>query len=412
MRSDLFGTNLESATTDRFTLQNPRMLRVALDGEVMARQGAMVAYQGQVDFAYQGSGGMGKLFKKAFTGEGMSLMKVSGQGDVFFADDAMEIHLVNLENDALTVNGSNVLAFDSTLTWDIKRVEGASMMAGGVFNTTFTGTGTVAITSHGTPVVLNVDAPTYADIQAAVAWSTSLTTSVRRTAGASALIGRGSGEAFQLVFNGQGFVVVQASEGRIVAPHTPLSGALSRRLGGVARVGQDVATHCHAAGSSLRHGRPVVPDHQGDGECPSPAAQPGRVVDADLPPEQLPGGGIKYFPGHHKVDGRVADRQAPEVQDRGQSPVTHQQVLGCQVAVVPARRRTVCRSGQLHGFVPDLLGGVEVEIEVLQGPATLDVLSRRLVHRRERLASVRPQVRVVDRPRGYLRLPQGVQDRG
>jgi uncharacterized protein (AIM24 family) len=220
MRSDLFGTNLESTTADRFTLQNSRMLRVALDGQVMARQGAMVAYQGQVDFAYQGAGGMGKLFKKAFTGEGMPLMKVSGQGDVFFADDAMEIHLVNLENDALTVNGSNVLAFDPTLAWDIKRVEGASMMAGGVFNTTFTGSGTVAITSHGTPVVLNVDASTCADIQAAVAWSTSLTTSVRRTAGASALIGRGSGEAFQLVFTGKGFVIVQASEGRIVAPHT------------------------------------------------------------------------------------------------------------------------------------------------------------------------------------------------
>jgi uncharacterized protein (AIM24 family) len=220
MQSNLFGTNLEATTSDRFKLQNPRMLRVALDGEVMARQGAMVAYQGQVDFAYQGAGGMGKLFKKAFTGEGLPLMKVSGQGDVFFADDAMEIHLVNLENDALTVNGSNVLAFDPTLTWDIKRVEGASMMSGGVFNTTFTGTGTVAITSHGTPVVLDVDAPTYADMQSAVAWSASLSTSVRRTAGAGSLIGRGSGEAFQLVFNGQGMVIVQASEGRVVAPHT------------------------------------------------------------------------------------------------------------------------------------------------------------------------------------------------
>lgn len=220
MRSNLFGTNLESSTHDRFTLQNPRMLRVALNGEVMARQGAMIAYQGQVEFAYQGSGGMGKFLKKTFTGEGMPLMKVSGQGDVFFADDAMEIHLVNLENDALTVNGSNVLAFDSALQWDIKRVEGASMMAGGVFNTTFTGTGTVAITSHGTPVVLDVDAPTYADIQAAVAWSASLKTSVRRTAGAGALIGRGSGEAFQLSYSGQGFVIVQASEGRKVVPHT------------------------------------------------------------------------------------------------------------------------------------------------------------------------------------------------
>ncbi|HTW13949.1 MAG TPA: AIM24 family protein [Nocardioides sp.] len=220
MRSELFGTNLESTSGDRFTLQNSRMLRVALDGEVMARQGAMIAYQGQVDFAYQGSGGMGKFLKKAFTGEGMPLMKVTGRGDVFFADDAMEIHLVNLDNDALTVNGSNVLAFDTSLAWDIKRVEGASMMAGGVFNTTFTGTGTVAITTHGAPVVLNVDAPTYADIQAAVAWSSSLTTAVRRTAGAGALIGRGSGEAFQLAFSGQGFVVVQASEGRTVPTHS------------------------------------------------------------------------------------------------------------------------------------------------------------------------------------------------
>ena len=218
MRSDLFGTNLQSATTDRFTLQNPRMLRVALDGEVMARQGAMIAYQGQVDFAYQGSGGVGKFLKKAFTSEGMSLMKVSGKGDVFFADDAMEIHLVNLENDTHAVNGSNVLAFESALTWDIKRVEGASMMALGVFNTTFTGTGPRDhLPRHARGP--HVDAPTYADVQAAVAWSTSLTTSVRRTAGASALIGRGSGEAFHLVFNGQGFVIVQASEGRIVAPH-------------------------------------------------------------------------------------------------------------------------------------------------------------------------------------------------
>ena len=220
MRSDLFGTNLESAGGERFALQNPRMLRVALDGEVTARQGGMVAYQGEVDFAYQGSGGMGKFLKKALTGEGMPMMKVTGRGDLFLADDAMEIHLITLGDDALTVNGRNVLAFDSSLTWDIKRVEGASMMAGGVFNTTFTGTGTVAITTHGEPVVLDVDAPTYADIQSAVAWSSSLTTAVRRTAGAGALIGRGSGEAFQLAFSGQGFVVVQASEGRTVPTHS------------------------------------------------------------------------------------------------------------------------------------------------------------------------------------------------
>jgi uncharacterized protein (AIM24 family) len=220
MRSELFGQNVEASTGERFALQNSRLLRVALDGEVMARQGAMVAYQGDVDFAYEGAGGVGRFFKKAVSGEGLPLMKVTGRGDVFFANDASEIHLLALEGDSITVNGRNVLAFDSTLSWDIRKVEGASMLSSGLFNTVFTGTGQIAITAHGTPVVLTVDAPTYADIQAAVAWSTSLGTEVRRTAGASSLIGRGSGEAFQLGFSGDGFVVVQASEGPNVPSHS------------------------------------------------------------------------------------------------------------------------------------------------------------------------------------------------
>ena len=220
VRSDLFGENLEQQAQGGFTLQNRRMLKVRLDGsEVMARQGAMVAYQGEVDFAYQGSG-VGKFLKKALTGEGLPLMRVTGRGDVFMADDAAEVHVIDLEGDGLTVNGRNVLAFDPTLQWDVKRVEGASMLSGGLFNTVFTGAGQIAITSHGTPVVLAVDAPTYADVQSLVAWSSSLSSSLRRTATAGALIGRGSGEAYQMAFQGQGFVVVQASEGVKVPPHS------------------------------------------------------------------------------------------------------------------------------------------------------------------------------------------------
>jgi uncharacterized protein (AIM24 family) len=110
MRSELFGENVESTTQERFALQNRRMLRVELDGEVMARQGSMVAYQGEMDFAYQGSGGVGKFLKKALTGEGVPLMKVTGRGDLFLAEDANEIHLITLEGDSVTVNGRNVLA--------------------------------------------------------------------------------------------------------------------------------------------------------------------------------------------------------------------------------------------------------------------------------------------------------------
>jgi uncharacterized protein (AIM24 family) len=159
------------------------------------------------------------MLKKAVTGEGVPLMRCRGKGDVFLANYAAEVHLLRLEGDALSVNGHSILAFEPTLSWDIRRIEGASMAAGGLFNTILEGTGWAAITAHGTPVVLQTDAPTYVDAQAAIAWSANLQTSIHRTMKLGALVGRGSGEAVQLAFAGSGFVVVQASEGQGVAPH-------------------------------------------------------------------------------------------------------------------------------------------------------------------------------------------------
>jgi uncharacterized protein (AIM24 family) len=220
VKSSLFGAHLETTTSgERFALQNERLLRVTLGPEVMARQGAMVAYQGGVQFEFQGSGGVGRFLKKALTGEGLPLMRCSGAGELFLARDAREIFLIQLEGESLTVNGDNLLAFDSTVEWDIRRVEGVSVLAGGLFNTVLSGTGEVAITSFGTPVVLQTDVPTFADAQSAIAWSSGLQTSVQRTMKLGALVGRGSGEAVQLAFSGQGFVVVQASEGPSVPPH-------------------------------------------------------------------------------------------------------------------------------------------------------------------------------------------------
>ncbi|SIO84813.1 DUF124 domain-containing protein [Nocardiopsis sp. JB363] len=213
MRSELFQQAQETQQPGMH-LQNRKMLRVGLNGEFYARQGSMVAYQGGVDFAYQGAGSVGRFMKKAFTGEGLPLMKVSGQGDVFLAHEAWDVHLIDLEEESLTVNGANVLAFEPTLNWDIQKVQGfGGMVAGGLFNTVFSGRGRVAVACHGTPVLLNVDQPTFIDTQAAVAWSTTLQANIRSTVKAGAIIGRGSGEAFQLALQGQGFVLVQASEG-------------------------------------------------------------------------------------------------------------------------------------------------------------------------------------------------------
>ncbi|CAN5868583.1 AIM24 family protein [soil metagenome] len=193
--------------------QNAKLLRVRLGEPFMARQGSMVAYQGNVDFAFEG-GGASKFLKKAFTGEGLPLMRCQGQGDVFLAEQAHDVHLLNLNNSGLSISGKNVLAFSSSLDWNIERVKGGSMATGGLFNTTLRGTGWVALTTDGPPVVLNAaEAPTFADTNAVVAWSANLQTQLKTSFTAGALIGRGSGEALQVGFHGQGFVIVQPSEG-------------------------------------------------------------------------------------------------------------------------------------------------------------------------------------------------------
>lgn len=202
------------------SLQNDRLLRVRVAEPFMARQGAMVAYQGGVNFTYQG-GGAARFLKKALTGEGLSLMRVEGQGDVFLADTAKKVHILRLENSGISINGASVLAFSGSLDWNVERVRGGSIVAGGLFNTTLRGTGWVAITTEGDPVVLDAaEAPTFADANALVAWSVDLQTAIKSTATAGALIGRGSGEAFQVQFGGRGFVIVQPSEGAVVPPHS------------------------------------------------------------------------------------------------------------------------------------------------------------------------------------------------
>jgi uncharacterized protein (AIM24 family) len=218
MRSALFAAeNLEKESRQPgMRLQNSKMLKIELDGEAMARTGSMVAYQGQVRFQAVGAGGIGKFLKQKLTGEGVPLMRLSGQGDVFLADAAADVHLVDLEpGDALSINGSSVLAFDSTLTYDIRMVGGTGMASSaGLFNCVFSGHGRIAITTKGTPVVLAVDQPTYVDPQAAVCWSANLQTGYHRAEqlGLGTLLGRRTGEAFTMSFAGQGFVVVQPSE--------------------------------------------------------------------------------------------------------------------------------------------------------------------------------------------------------
>jgi uncharacterized protein (AIM24 family) len=146
-------------------------------GEVLAKRGAMVAYQGEVDFDYEG-GGLTRRVRGHLTGQGMKLMRCSGRGEVFLADQAADLHVIELQGDGLTVSAKQVLAFDAELTFDEQRLDGVGIQGGAMYVLAFSGTGRVVVMTQGSPVVLNCDAPTFADTNAVVAWSTGMRVTV------------------------------------------------------------------------------------------------------------------------------------------------------------------------------------------------------------------------------------------
>ncbi|MFN8150609.1 MAG: AIM24 family protein [Solirubrobacterales bacterium] len=224
----------EKETSEAFSLQNSKLLKVELSGAtVQARLGSMVAHQGDVKFEHAGSGGMSRFVKKAMTGEGTDLMKVSGTGEVFLAHLAQDVQILRLENEGITANGANVLAFEDGINWDIKRVEGASgMLGGGLYNMSLQGTGYVAIMSDGPPMLIQIAGEqTFADPQAAITWSAGVTTSVKADVNMKTLIGRGSGETMQLSFGGQGWALIQPSEGQVAPSGGSSTGGAAGGIG-------------------------------------------------------------------------------------------------------------------------------------------------------------------------------------
>ncbi|MET7319670.1 TerD family protein [Streptomyces sp. NPDC005549] len=163
----------ETAPGQRWTQQNKKLVRVDLGAEgqpVLARQGSMVLYQGKVDFSYKGAGFAGRVVGNA-TGQEMQLMRCTGKGQVFLADNSAMLHPIELQGDAVCVSAENVLAFDESLQYEVRRVEGHGIPGGALFTMQFQGTGTIVVKTRGVPVVLPVTPTTFADCNAVVAWS-------------------------------------------------------------------------------------------------------------------------------------------------------------------------------------------------------------------------------------------------
>ena len=184
---------------------------------VKAKNGSMVAYDGQMAFKKMSGGGEGLrgMVTRRVTGEQMTLMEVKGQGTCWFADRASEINLVSLRGDKLCVEASNLLCTDAGLRTGTSFTGlrgGAS--GNGLFTTTVEGTGQAAIMSDGPAVVLRVTPqyPLSVDPGAYIAHQGSLQQNFQSGVNFRTLMGEGSGESFQIRFEGDGLVYVQPSE--------------------------------------------------------------------------------------------------------------------------------------------------------------------------------------------------------
>ncbi|MFD3543428.1 AIM24 family protein [Streptomyces sp. NPDC058662] len=197
--------------------------------KMYSQRGAMLAYRGEVSFTPSltgGQGGVMGMIGRRVANEQTPLMTVEGSGTVMFGHGGHHIQVINLSGETLYVEADRLLAFDGTLQQGTMFMGSQGGVMGmvrgqvtgqGLFTTTLKGHGAVAVMAHGGVVELPItpQRPVHVDPQAYVAHHGEVRNKLSAAVGWRDMVGRGSGEAFQLELSGQGAVYVQASEEKL-----------------------------------------------------------------------------------------------------------------------------------------------------------------------------------------------------
>ena len=205
---------------------NEKMIEVKLNNEeVFAKKGAMISYQGNVNFSrsFLAGGGLQNMAMRAATNEGYAMMAANGRGSVYYAYDGLFVTIIQVRGETLYVESDNVLAFDARLTpgtmflgnqGGVQGMLRGAVSGQGLFTTTLQGTGEVAILSDGNAIGLTVtpDVPVCVDPQAYIGHTGQLSSAIVTDVNWKTFVGQASGESYQVKFTGNGTVYIQASE--------------------------------------------------------------------------------------------------------------------------------------------------------------------------------------------------------
>lgn len=200
-----------------FEPEKERLLGVNLRGVVWTKMGSMVAYTGNIRFTREGTleHGLERMVKISLGGEGVNLIKAEGVGKLYLADKGKKVSVLKLEKDSICVNYNNILSIEDSISWEIRMMRKFSGVAeSDIYNVKLEGTGIIAISTRHDPLTFRVsrERPIFTDPNTTVAWTGSLEPEVKSDLSLKTSIGRSTGESVQMVFRGEGFVVVQPYE--------------------------------------------------------------------------------------------------------------------------------------------------------------------------------------------------------
>ena len=207
-----------AAAEETFSLIRPDVLCVNLDGTVWMRPAAMTGNLGEIRFARDPgllNESIYTFLYKAFIGENSFLSVAHGKGRIFFTVGSHNIMLIHLNNESISIQGYNVIAFEDKLEHYVHMMGNvAGIAAGGLFFVTLSGCGWAAISVCGSPFTVSVESnkPLSSVPIRTLAWESHIKPEIKTDVTRINLMGRGVVDTLQMVFEGEGRVALHGNE--------------------------------------------------------------------------------------------------------------------------------------------------------------------------------------------------------
>jgi uncharacterized protein (AIM24 family) len=182
-----------------FTLHENGFLEINFQKRVHVRRGTVSSYSGNLKFIGE-SGLVG-------TTAG-SMVKVEGQGRIFLYEKGMKTFLLDLNDEFIYVEGSNLLALEDSLSFRVEPIYDGTYQRK-IDTIKIFGKGSLAISTQIEPLTLRVsrEYPLLLSSTALVAWTGSIIPMVVEDSALESVMISAEDDSFRIRFEGDGIVV-------------------------------------------------------------------------------------------------------------------------------------------------------------------------------------------------------------